>query len=199
MLTRIRNALSARHPKVDVPASQLKNGYREDPEGRRLHRQLQADRRRHQEIHPYLSEVHARQRAGDLADRARFAARLPRVCRVEGSAAGSGRPGNQYSDHAAGRDDRIVGAQGRRRRRSAVSRLVEARARRKGKRMSRVGKKLIPLPKGVKITVGDRALNGGRAQGQADRSGPGGHYAVAERRRRSSCCATATTRPRCTG
>ena len=31
--------------------------------------------------HPDLSEVHAGQRAGDLADRARLAARVPRVCR----------------------------------------------------------------------------------------------------------------------
>ena len=39
--------------------------------------------------------------------------------------------------------------------------------------MSRVGKKPIPLPKGVKITIGD-AVAGRRAEGQADRSGAAG-------------------------
>ena len=47
--------------------------------------------------------------------------------------------------------------------------------------MSRVGKKPIPLPKGVKITIGERVA-GGRAQGQTDGSDSGGHHASAERR-----------------
>ncbi len=106
MLTRIRNALEARHPKVDVPASRLKTRHREDSQGRRLHRQLQADRGRDQEVDPHLSQIHAGQRAGDFADRAGFAAGLPGVCRLEGSAARAGRPGDQHPDHAARRDDR---------------------------------------------------------------------------------------------
>ena len=43
--------------------------------------------------------------------------------------------------------------------------------------MSRVGKKPIPLPKGVKVNIGERVA-GGRAQGQAD---------GADSRRRSQC------------
>ena len=42
MLTRIRNGIAARHPKVDVPASKLKTRHRQDPQGRGLYRQLQA-------------------------------------------------------------------------------------------------------------------------------------------------------------
>jgi small subunit ribosomal protein S8 len=45
MLTRIRNAMATRHAKVDVPIVEAENGHRQDPEGRRLHCQLQADRR----------------------------------------------------------------------------------------------------------------------------------------------------------
>ena len=125
MLTRIRNGLQARHPKVDVPASRLKTDIAKilKDEGYIANYKLTEDG--DQEVHPHLSEVHARQRAGDLADRARFAAGLPRVCRLEEGAARAGRTGHQYSDHAARRDDRLDGAQGRRRRRSSLSRLVK--------------------------------------------------------------------------
>ena len=41
MLTRIRNGVRARLPKVDVPASKLKVGDRPHPEGRGLHLELQ--------------------------------------------------------------------------------------------------------------------------------------------------------------
>ncbi len=100
MLTRVRNALIARHAKVDVPASRLKNEIARilKEEGYILN--LQADRRRREEVYPPVSEVHALESAGDLADRARFASRLPRVCRQQGNPAHPGRLGNQHSDHA---------------------------------------------------------------------------------------------------
>ena len=126
MLTRIRNAMATRHAKVDVPASRLKTDIAKilKDEGYIANFKLTEEGTK-KSIRIYL-EVHAGQRAGDLADRARVAAGLPGVRRVEGSAARVGRPGDQYPDHAAGRDDGFVGAQGRRGRRSAVSRLVEA-------------------------------------------------------------------------
>ncbi len=124
MLTRIRNAQSARHPKVDVPASKLKMEIARilKEEGFIVNFKLAEEGAKTQ--HPHLSEVHARQRAGDLADRARFAARLPRVCRQPGSSQGAGRARHQYFDHAARRDDRQHGAQGTRRRRGSLPVLV---------------------------------------------------------------------------
>ena len=69
---------------------------------------------------------------------------LPGLCRQQGSAARAGRPGDQYSDHAARRDDGHHGPQGKRRRRSALPGLV---SRQVGEFMSRVGKKPIPCPR----------------------------------------------------
>ncbi len=108
MLTRIRNALQARHPKVDVPASRLKTDIAKilKDEGYIANFKLTEDGT--QEVHPHLSQVHAGQRAGDLADRARVASGLPGVCRIEGGAARAGRAGDQHSDDAARRDDRVA-------------------------------------------------------------------------------------------
>ena len=71
----------ARHAKVDVPASKLKTEIARilKEEGYIVNFKLTEEGRRRSIQH--LSEVHARQRAGDLADRARFAARVPRVRR----------------------------------------------------------------------------------------------------------------------
>ena len=61
MLTRVRNALIARHPKVDVPASKLKNEIARilKEEGYILNYKLAEEGV--EEVHPHLSEVHARQ------------------------------------------------------------------------------------------------------------------------------------------
>ena len=58
MLTRVRNALIARHAKVDVPASRLKNEVARilKEEGYILN--LQVDRRRFEEVYPLVSQVH---------------------------------------------------------------------------------------------------------------------------------------------
>ena len=64
--------------------------------------------------------------------------------------------------------------------------------------MSRVGKKPIPLPKGVKIKIGDQIAGEG-PEGQADGADSRRDTHRAERRQRWNSCATATSMPRCTG
>ncbi len=90
MLTRVRNAIAARHPKVDVPASKLKaeiarilkeEGYIANfkvapAEGER--RNAPKTIKRSSDYLKYCT----RQCAGDLRHRARIAARLPRLCRT---------------------------------------------------------------------------------------------------------------------
>ena len=49
--------------------------------------------------------------------------------------------------------------------------------------MSRVGKKPIALPKGVKVNVSETELAGGRAQGQAHDAGPAGDQLLPRGRR----------------
>ncbi len=112
MLTRIRNALPARHPKVDVPASQLKTDIANilKDEGYIANFKLTEDGTK-KSIRIYLKYT-----PGNVP----VISRIERVsrpgCRVyvgsQGSAARAGRPGNQHSDHAAGRDDRGFRAQG---------------------------------------------------------------------------------------
>ena len=75
MLTRVRNALQARHQKVDVPASKLKMEIARILKEEGYIINLQAGRGGHAENHSDLSEVHPGQLAGDLQDRAGFAAR----------------------------------------------------------------------------------------------------------------------------
>ncbi len=124
MLTRVRNALIARHAKVDVPASRLKNEVARilKEEGYILNFKLTEEGAK-KYIRLYLKYTPAN---------------LPVISRVErvsrpgcrvyvGSKeipAHSGWSGNQHSDHAERRHDGRGRAQGRRRRRSAVSDLV---------------------------------------------------------------------------
>ena len=107
MLTRVRNALIARHPKVDVPASRLKNEMARilKEEGYILNYKLTEEGV--EEVHPPVPEVHAVESAGDFAHRARFASGLPRVCRQQGDSAHSGRSGHQHSHYAERCDDRV--------------------------------------------------------------------------------------------
>ena len=119
-LTRVRNAIKARHQKVDVPYSKLKvemarilkeEGYianfkAVDEEGRKV-------------LRVYLK--YSSDNSSPISD-------LKRVsrpgCRVYVGHTeiprDIGRAGDQHSDHAQRRNDRPPGAQGRRRRRSAV-------------------------------------------------------------------------------
>ena len=152
MLTRVRNALRARHQKVDVPASKLKMEIARilKEEGYIINFKLAEDGT--QKIHSSsISSTLPTNEPAIAAHRACFASRLPRVCRQQGYSARARRSGNKYSDNAARRDDRPRRPQGRRRRRIALSGLVT-----KDSTNVRVGKKPIPLPSGVKINIGDQ-------------------------------------------
>ena len=74
--------MATRHPKVDVPASKLKTDIAKilKDEGYIANFKLTEDGAK--KVHPHLSEIHARQCAGDLAHRACVAAGLPGVRRV---------------------------------------------------------------------------------------------------------------------
>ena len=124
MLTRVRNAIQARHPKVDVPASKLKTeiarilkeegyiaNFKVAEEG------VKKTIKIYLKYSPDNSPVISRHRA-------RIASGLPRLCRPDGYSARAGRAGNQHSDHAARRDDRPRRAQGARGRRNPVPGLV---------------------------------------------------------------------------
>ena len=124
MLTRIRNATTARHPKVDVPASKLKIEIARilKEEGYIINYKLTEEGPR-KTIHIYLKYT---------PNTRPVISRIERVsrpgCRVyvgsHGDPAGARRPGYQYPDHAERRDDRPRRPQRRRRRRSPVPDLV---------------------------------------------------------------------------
>ena len=79
MLTRVRNAIQARHPKVDVPASKLKTEIARilKEEGYIANFKV-AEEGVKKTIKIYLKYA-VRQLAGDFADRARIASGLPGV------------------------------------------------------------------------------------------------------------------------
>ena len=124
MLTRVRNAIQARHPKVDVPASKLKTEIARilKEEGYITNFKV-AEEGAKKTIKIYLKYV-GQQFAGDLRHRARIAAGLPGVCRADGHPARAGRAGHQHPDHPARRDDRPGRSQGARRRRNSVPGMV---------------------------------------------------------------------------
>ena len=64
--------------------------------------------------------------------------------------------------------------------------------------MSRIGKKPIPLPSGVKIQVGEQLEVTG-PEGQADGADPAGHHVRAGRRQAGSEARPATSMPRSHG
>ena len=112
-LTRVRNAINARHQKVDVPLSKLKvemarilkeEGYianfkATEEEGRKV-------------LRVYLKYSSDNSSPISRAE-AGVAPRLPRVCRPQRYSARAGRVGDQHPDHSQGRDDRPPGAQGK--------------------------------------------------------------------------------------
>ena len=124
MLTRVRNALIARHPKVDVPASRLKNELARilKEEGYILNYKLTEEGSK-KFIRLYLKYTPA-----NLP----VISRIQRVsrpgCRVyvgsERDSAHPGRSGHQHSDDAERRHDGQCRAQRRRGRRSPLSDLV---------------------------------------------------------------------------
>ena len=194
MLTRIRNALQARHPKVDVPASRLKTDIAKilKDEGYIANFKLTEDGTK--KTHPHLSEVHARQRAGDFADRARVAPGLPRVC-----AASKNVP-------------RVLGGLGinilttprgvmtglRRARKASAAKFCVTFGR-SNTYMSTSWKKADSAAEGREDHRRRTESAGGRAQGQADGADSGTGSPSASRTAIWSCSATATIKPRCTG
>ena len=123
-LARIRNAIRARHQKLDVPASKLKTeiarilkeeGYisnykTQEEEGKLV-------------LRVYLK--YGGSRSGHPRPGARLASRLPRLHRPRRDQARAGRPWHLDYDHAQGRDDRPPGAPRRRGRRAVVRSVVK--------------------------------------------------------------------------
>ena len=110
MLTRIRNAMAARHPKVDVPASKLKTdiarilkeegyiaNFKLAEEG--VTRTIKIYLKYAPDSSPVISRIERVSAAG-----------LPRVRGTQGDPARPRRPGYQHSDHGPRRDDRPQGA-----------------------------------------------------------------------------------------
>ena len=145
MLTRVRNAIQARHPKVDVPASKLKaeiarilkeEGYianfKVAEEG--VKKTIKIYLKYGADNSPVISAIERVSRPG-----------LPRVRRPDGYSARAGRPGHQHLDHRARRDDRARRPQGARGRRDPVPGLVvrnvmeSLRSRRRGGTQRRAG------------------------------------------------------------
>ena len=117
MLTRVRNAIIARHPKVDVPASRLKTELARilKEEGYIINFKLTEEGAR-KFIRLYLKYTPGNQPV---------ISHIERVSRrVRRHPARTGRVGNQHFNDAARRHDRHHRPQGRRRRRSALPDLV---------------------------------------------------------------------------
>ena len=126
MLTRMRNALQARHQKVDIPASKLKmeiarilkeEGY--------ISNFKPTEEEGHKVIRIYL-KYGTNNEAVITKAGARVASGLPRLCAAQRDSARAGWHGDQHPHHAARSDDWTPGAQGRRGRRIVVRDLVEA-------------------------------------------------------------------------
>ncbi len=124
MLTRIRNAIRARHQKVDIPASKLKLEIARILKEEGYISNFKATEEEGHKIMRIYLKYGEQQRSRDLEGRARIASRLPRLRAPQRNSARAGRHGNQHSHHAARGDDRPPGPQGGRGRRSVVRDLV---------------------------------------------------------------------------
>ncbi len=80
MLTRIRNANSAKHETVDVPASNMKKSIAQILLDEGYIKNFQIDRRRPAGHDPHHPEVQRRQGKGHLWPAPRFQARSARLC-----------------------------------------------------------------------------------------------------------------------
>ena len=124
MLTRIRNAISARHQKVDVPASKLKleiarilkeEGY--------ISNYKASEEEGHKILRIYLK--YGNNNEATISNVARVSRPgLPGLCAAHRDSARAGRHGHQHPDHAPRRHDRPPGAQAGPGRRTAVRSLV---------------------------------------------------------------------------
>jgi ribosomal protein S8 len=83
MLTRVRNAIRARHPKVDVPASKLKAEIARILKEEGYIQNFKVAEEGPKKTIKIYSEIQHRQRAGDFEYRAHLAAGLPRLRRPD--------------------------------------------------------------------------------------------------------------------
>ena len=150
MLTRVRNAMRARHPEGRRSEFEAQNGNRPHYERRGLHPQLQDGRRRHQAVDPHLFEVHAVANEPVMSHIERISRPGCRVYvgskevqRVLGGLGINILTTPRGVMTGSTRPQRECG------RRTALQNLVKDL-----REMSRVGKKPIPLPKGVKLQIG---------------------------------------------
>jgi small subunit ribosomal protein S8 len=117
MLTRIRNAVSSRHPRVDMPASKLKAEIARILQDEGYIRASSSSTARPSgpgapEGHAGASQVRPRRRAGHHRDRARQPARAAASTSGHGKVPHGARgPGHQHPDDLARRDDRPRQAQ----------------------------------------------------------------------------------------
>ena len=135
MLTRIRNAVTAKHTRVDMPASRLKaeiarilqdEGYIQgfkllDDAGRRRRPAPVKTLRLFLKYGPHGEKVITGRRSASAVPAAASTSARDDVPDVLGG------PRHQHPDDVARRDDRPRGGEGRRRRRSALQHLVAAR------------------------------------------------------------------------
>ena len=124
-MTRIRNAAKARHARVDMPTSKLKAEIARilKEEGYISTYKLVEENKVRKTLRLFLK--YTPDRRSVITDLKRVSKPGSRRYRRHGNPSRGGRHGHQHYDHAQGRDDRPRGAQGARRRRSAVRGLVE--------------------------------------------------------------------------
>ena len=147
MLTRIRNAIMARHTRVIIPASNMKvaiarilkdEGYIKDFDV------MPGQSAGHDSHHPAL----CRQASGAHAAQARQQARPARLHPPRRDSARAWWPGHGDHFDAQRFDDGSPGIPAGAGRRSGLLRLVA-----RGVRMSRIGRAPIPVPAGVKVEL----------------------------------------------
>ena len=181
MLTRIRNATIAHHTRVDIPASTLKleiarilehEGYIQsfktggaDGDGKSAV----------QKTIRIAAQVRPARRARDHRHRAGEPSRPPCLLRARGSADGARRPRHQHPDHVARRDDRAA-------RRAVRASAAKCSATCGELNMSRIGKKPIPIPTGVKIQVSEGAVEVQGPKGKLRQAAAARHRLQAGRR-----------------
>ena len=110
MLTRIRNAARAKHPRVDLPSSKLKVEIARILKDEGYIVELQSGGRKGQEDAARFLALHAGPPQRDHRSEARFAARLAALRREIRNSSGGRRNGNCNCFHAARIDDRASSA-----------------------------------------------------------------------------------------
>ena len=124
LLTRIRNAMTAKHETVTVPASKMKKGNCGHSGKRRLCQECRSRRYRRTQQHSHYAQIRSGRREGHHQSQTRVQARTSRLLRMRRSAQRNQRIGHRHHFHVQGRHDRQRSAQKQDRRRSTRLRLV---------------------------------------------------------------------------